>query len=47
MKRFRDHAPGVVHVDVEYLPQMPDEAHRRYLFAAIDRATRWLYVELH
>ena len=28
-----------------YLPQMPDEDHRQYLFAAIDRATRWVYVE--
>jgi len=31
---------------VKYLPQMPDEDHRQYLFAAIDRATRWVYVEL-
>jgi transposase-like protein len=33
-------------VDVKYLPQMPDEAARQYLFAAIDRATRWVYVEI-
>ncbi len=33
-------------MDVKYLPQMPDEAQRRYLFAAIDRATRWVYVEI-
>ncbi len=25
---------------------MPDEDQRRYLFAAIDRATRWVYVEI-
>ncbi len=25
---------------------MPDETERRYLFAAIDRATRWVYVEI-
>jgi len=25
---------------------MPDEDHRRYLFAAIDRATRRVYVEI-
>ncbi len=25
---------------------MADEPKRRYLFAAIDRATRWVYVEL-
>ncbi len=28
------------------LPQMADEARRRYLFVAIDRATRWVYVAL-
>ena len=28
-----------VHVDIKYLPQMPDESQRRYLFVAIDRAT--------
>jgi len=25
---------------------MPDQEQRRYLFAAIDRATRWVYVEI-
>ena len=29
------------HVDVKYLPQMQDEAARRYVLVAIDRATRW------
>ena len=43
---FKEYAPGFVHVDVKYLPQMPDEDQRRYLFAAIDRATRWVYVEI-
>lgn len=46
VKAFKDYAPGFVHVDVKYLPQMPDEDQRQYLFAAIDRATRWVYVEL-
>jgi len=45
-KPFKDYAPGFVHVDVKYLPQMPDEQERKYLFAAIDRATRWVYVEI-
>ena len=45
-KAFRDYEPGFVHVDLKYLPQMPDEDRRRYLFAAIDRATRWVYVEI-
>jgi len=46
-KTFKDYEPGFIHVDVKYLPQMPDEPHRRYLFVAIDRATRWVYLELH
>ncbi len=45
-KTFKEYEPGFVHVDVKYLPQMPDEDRRRYLFAAIDRATRWVYVEI-
>jgi transposase InsO family protein len=35
-----------VHIDVKYLPQMPDETARRYLFVAIDRATRWVFVQI-
>jgi len=45
VKPVKAYDPGCVHVDVKYLPQMPDEDHRQYLFAAIDRATRWVYVE--
>ncbi len=40
---FKAYTPGFVHVDVKYLPQMLDEDARRYLFVAIDRATRWVY----
>ncbi len=40
------YVPGLVHVDLKYLPQLPDEDQRHYLFAAIDRATRWVYVEI-
>ncbi|ADC62730.1 IS481 family transposase [Allochromatium vinosum] len=46
IKRFKDYEPGFVHVDVKYLPRMPDEDSAQYLFAAIDRATRWVYVEI-
>jgi transposase InsO family protein len=42
-KTFKDYEPGFVHIDIKYLPQMPDETRRRYLFVAIDRATRWVY----
>lgn len=45
-KAFKDYEPGFVHVDIKYLPQMPDEIQRRYLFVAIDRATRWVYLEV-
>lgn len=45
-KTFKDYQPGFLHIDVKYLPQMPDETQRRYLFAAIDRASRWVYVEV-
>jgi len=45
-KTFKAYTPGYVHVDVKYLPQMPDEAQRRYLFVAIDRASRWVYLEI-
>lgn len=43
-KPFKAYDPGYFHVDVKYLPQMPDETARRYLFVAIDRATRWVFV---
>lgn len=45
-KTFKDYVPGFVHIDVKYLPQMQDEASRGYLFVAIDRATRWVYLEI-
>jgi transposase InsO family protein len=42
-KSFKAYAPGYVHVDVKYLPKLND-APRQYLFVAIDRASRWVYV---
>lgn len=45
-KTFKTYEPGFVHVDVKYLPQMADETTRRYLFVAIDRATRWVFVRI-
>lgn len=46
-KTFKDHEPGIVHVDIKCLPQMPDETSRRYLFVAIDRATRWVFLHIY
>ena len=45
-KTFKTYEPGFMHVDVKYLPQMADETTRRYLFVAIDRATRWVFVRI-
>jgi transposase InsO family protein len=47
VKTFKDYEPGFVHVDIKYLPQMPDESSRRYLFVAIDRATRWVFMHIY
>ena len=41
---FKAYEPGYLHIDIKYLPQMADEDRRRYLFVAIDRATRWVFV---
>ena len=46
-KTFKDYEPGFLHVDIKYLPQMPDETSRRYLFVAIDRATRWVWLRIY
>jgi transposase-like protein len=45
-KHFKDYAPGFVHIDIKYLPQMEDETHRQYLFVAIDRASRWVHMKI-
>jgi len=47
VKIFKDYAPGLIYVDIKYLPQMADETSRRYLFVAIDHATRWAYVRIY
>jgi len=45
-KPFKAYEPGYVHLDVKYLPQMADETARRYVFVAIDRATRWVFIAI-
>ena len=47
LKTFKDYEPGFLHIDIKYLPQMPDETRRRYLFVAIDRATRWVFMRTY
>ena len=34
-KTFKDYVPGFVHIDIKYLPQLPDETHRRYRYVAM------------
>ena len=47
-KTFKDYEPGfIIHIDINYLPQMPNETSRRYLFVAIDRATRWVFMHIY
>jgi len=46
-KPFKAYEPGYIHIDVKYLPQMADEEQRRYLFVAVDRATRWVFVRIY
>jgi transposase-like protein len=46
-KTFKDYEPGFIHIDIKYLPKMPDEEQHRYLFVAIDRATRWVYMRIY
>ena len=45
-KPFKAYEPGYIHIDVKYLPQMADETSRRYVFVAIDRATRWVFIAI-
>ena len=45
-KTFKAYEPGYVHIDVKYLPQMAEETSSRYLFVAIDRATRWVFIRV-
>ena len=44
---FKAYEPGYPHIDVKDLPQMADQTSRRYLFVAIDRATRRVFIRIH
>ncbi|MEN9658544.1 MAG: hypothetical protein RL571_2009 [Pseudomonadota bacterium] len=35
VKPFKDDEPGYLHLDIKYLPKMPDEETRSYLFVAM------------
>ena len=44
---FKAYEPGYLHIDVKDLPQMADQTSRRYLFVAIDRATRRVFIRIY
>ena len=46
-KTFKDYEPGLIHIDIKYLPQMPHESSQCYLFVAIDRASRWVLINIY
>jgi transposase InsO family protein len=46
-KHFKAYDPGFIHIDIKYLPKLEGEAHRQYLFVAIDRATRWVFAKIY
>lgn len=43
-KKFKEYDPGYLHIDVTYIPKLEKE--KRYIFVAIDRATRLVYISL-
>ncbi|MCP4055226.1 MAG: IS481 family transposase [Mesoflavibacter sp.] len=45
-KPFKNYDPGYIHIDIKYLPKMPDEKKHSYLFVAIDRASRWVFIKV-
>ena len=46
VKKFKIYEPGFVHIDVKELPKLKGEAKKKYLFVAIDRATRLVCIAL-
>jgi transposase InsO family protein len=44
-KEFKEYEPGFLHIDIKYLPKI-EKNPREYLFVAIDRATRLVYLEI-
>lgn len=44
LKSFKEYSVGFIHIDVTYIPKL--ESQKKYLFVAIDRSTRLLFVEL-
>ncbi len=45
-KAFKSCEPSSTHCDAKSVRRMPGEPSRRYLFVAIDRPTRWVFVQI-
>lgn len=45
-KSLKSYVPGYLRMDVKYLFKMQDEIKCRYWFVAIDRPTRWVFVQI-
>jgi len=45
-KSFKSDVPSFAHMGVKCLPQMADQTSPSYQFVAIDRATRWVVVQI-
>ena len=46
IKKFKNYDLGYIHIDIKYLPKMPDQKNHGYLFVAIDRCSRWVYIDI-
>jgi len=45
IKRFKEYEPGYIHMDIKYLPKINKQ--RKYLFVAIDRKTRLVFINIY
>ena len=43
-KKFKEYAPGYLHVDIKKMPKLKGETEKKYLFVSIDRATRYVCI---
>ena len=44
-KKFKEYDPGYIHIDIKFLPKINKE--KKYLFVAIDRKTRLVFVKIY
>ena len=44
---LKAYKPRYIHIDVKYPPHMANETSRGYLFVAIDRASRWVFIGMY